>query len=89
MNMDNIMDRNNNKNRSRKIILFPHHRCKLSNIDIGKYFLGLIDKNFKRITLLSKITKWNNIKNSYSSTNNISRIIYNYNKNNWQTILEG
>ena len=47
---------------------------KLSSI--GKYFLGLKDKHFKKHNPLSKIINRNNVKISYSCTNNISRIIY-------------
>ena len=36
-----------NKNRKRKIIWFNPPFCKLANIDVGKYFLRLIDKHFR------------------------------------------
>ena len=36
-----------NINRCRNIIWFNPPFCKLSNINIGKYFLGLINKHFK------------------------------------------
>ena len=55
--------------------------CKLSNINIGKYFLKLIDWHFNKDNPLNKIFNWNTIKITYSCTNNISKIIYDYNKN--------
>ena len=57
-----------------------HFFCKLSNIKIGKYFLGLINKHFKDDNLQWKIINKNNVKISYSCTHNISKIIYNRNK---------
>ena len=44
-----------NKNRKRKIIWFNPTFCKLANIDVGKYFLRLIDKHFKQDNILHKI----------------------------------
>ena len=69
-----------NKNRKRKIIWFNPLFGKLSNINIGKYFLNLIDKHFKRDNPLSKIFNRNAIKISYSFTYNISKIINNHNR---------
>ena len=43
-------------------------------INLGKYFLKLIDKHFKHDNKLNKIF------NSYSCTKNIFQIINNYNK---------
>ena len=72
MNMNNIMNRNNN-NKNRSSFWFnPPAFCKLSNIDIGKYFLGLINKHLIKDNALSKIITRNNVKFSYSYTNNIS-----------------
>ena len=45
--MDNKISKNFNKNRHRNIIWFNPPFCKLSNINIGKYFLSLISKHFK------------------------------------------
>ena len=42
----NINNKMNNINRSRKIIWFNPPFCKLTNINIGKYFLNLINKHF-------------------------------------------
>ena len=42
------------KNRKRKIIWFNLY-CKLVNMNIGKYFLKLIDKHFNQNDILHKI----------------------------------
>ena len=73
---------NNNyvqKNRKRKIIWFNPPFCKLANIDVGKYFLRLIDKHFKQDNILHKIFNMKTLKISYSCTNNISQIINSHN----------
>ena len=67
------------KNRKRKIIWFNPPFCKLANIDVGKYFLRLIDKHFKQDNLLHKIFNRKTLKISYSCTNNISQIINSHN----------
>ena len=84
--MDNKKRKNINKNRN--IIWFNPPFCKFSNINIGKYFQGLISKHFKYDNPLRKISDRNNVKISYSCTNNISKIIDNHsekliNKLNW------
>ena len=43
------------KNRKRKIIWFNHAFCRLTSINVGKYFLKLIDKHFKHNDILHKI----------------------------------
>ena len=55
-------DNNNNdhsnrrgRNRNRKVIWFNPPFCKLTNTNIGKYFLHILDKNFNRDNLLRKI----------------------------------
>ena len=53
--MDNKISKNINKNRHSNIIWFNPPFCKLSNINIGKYFLGLINKYFKDDDSLRKI----------------------------------
>ena len=68
-----------NKNRKRKIIWFNPPFCKLANIDVGKYFLRLIDKHFKQDNILHKIFNRKTLKISYSCTNNISQIINSHN----------
>ena len=64
-----------NKNRKRKIIWFNPPFYKLANIDVGKYFLRLIDKHFKQDNILHKIFNRKTLKISYSRTKNISQII--------------
>ena len=54
INKENNYDQKN-KNRKRKIIWFNAPFCKLANIDVGKYFLRLIDKHFKQDNILRKI----------------------------------
>ena len=68
-----------NKNRKRKIIWFNPPFCKLANINVGKYFLKLIDKHFKQDNILHKIFNRKTLKISYSCTKNISQIINNHN----------
>ena len=80
INMDNKIGKNFNKNRQRNIIWFNPSFRKLSNINIGKYFLSLISKHFKDDNSLRKIINKNNIKISYFCTNNISKITDNHNK---------
>ena len=53
--------------------------CKLANIDVGKYFLRLIDKHFKQDNILHKIFNRKTLKISYSCTKNISQIINSHN----------
>ena len=63
-----VGDNNNNhwnrrgRNRNRKIIWFNSPFCKLTNINIGKCFLHLLDKHFNRDTVLSKIFNGNTVK---------------------------
>ena len=80
-NNNNIRNNNyKNKNRYRKIIWFNPPLCKVININIGKYFLNLIDKHFKKNYPLNKIFNRNTLKIYYSCTNNISKIIHSHNK---------
>ena len=67
------------KNRKRKIIWFNPHFCKLASINVGKYFLKLIDKHFKHNNK-HKIFNWKTLKTSFSFTKNIFQIINNHNK---------
>ena len=62
--LNNTSDKNNNdssyrnkktKNRKRNVIWFNPPFCKLSTINIGKYFLRLIDKHFNGNNPLKKI----------------------------------
>ena len=68
-----------NRNRKRKIIWFNPTFCKLANIDVGKYFLKLIDKHFKQDNILHKIFNRKTLTISYSCTKNISQIINSHN----------
>ena len=70
------------KHRSRNIIWFnpPYNKCTTSSI--GRDFLNLISKHFPDNSPQAKIFNKNNIKISYSCTNNMSQIIKNTTKNN-------
>ena len=78
--MDDKINKNINKNRRRNIIWFNPPFCKLKNISIGKYFLGLINKHWKDNNPFRKIINKNNVKISYSCTNNIFKMTDNHNK---------
>ena len=54
--------------------------CRLTNINIGKYFLHLLNKHFNRDNPLSRIFNRNTVKISYSCTKNMYNILINYNK---------
>ena len=71
-----------NRNRKRKAIWFNPHPTfwNLSSINIGSYFFNLIDKPFPKDNSLSKIFNRNILKISYPFTNNISKIINNYDR---------
>ena len=83
-----VGDNNNNnnhsnrwgRNRNRKVIWFNLPFCKLTNIDIGKYFLNLLDKHFNRDNPLRKIFNMNTVKISYSCTKNMYNILNNHNR---------
>ena len=68
------------KNRKRKIIWFKPPFCRLDSINVGKYFLKLIDKHFKHDNILHKMFNRKTLKTSYSCTKNIFQIINNHNK---------
>ena len=55
--------------------------CRLTNINIGKYILKLVDKHFKHGNKLHKIFNRKTLKISYSCTKNIFQIINSHNKN--------
>ena len=67
------------KNRKRKIICFNPPFCRLASINVGKYFLKLIDKHFKHDNILHKIFNRKTLKISYSCKKNIFKIINNHN----------
>ena len=68
------------KNRNRKVVWFNPPFCRLANINIGKYFLHLLDKHFNRDNPLSRIFNRNTVKISYSCTKNMYDILSNHNK---------
>ena len=79
-NKENNKYDHKNKNRKRQIIWFNPTFCKLASINVGKYFLKLIDKPFKHDNILHKISNRKTLKISYSCSKNISQIINNHNK---------
>ena len=66
---------NNHKNRSRNIIWFNPPYNKWISSNIGWDLLNVISKNFPNNSHRAKIFNKNNIKVSYSCTNNIAKII--------------
>ena len=62
-----------------KLYGFKPPFCRLASINVGKYFLKLIDKHFKHDNILNKIFNRKTLKISYSCTKNIFQII-NHNK---------
>ena len=68
------------KNRNRKVVWFNPPFCKLTNINIGRYFLHLLDKHFNRCNPLSRIFNRNTVKISYSCTKNMYNILSNHNR---------
>ena len=80
-NNKEINKENRRKNRKRKILWFNPAFYRQANINIGKYFLKLVDKHFKHGNKLRKIFKRKTLKNSYSCTKNIFQIINNHDKN--------
>ena len=68
------------RNRKRKIIWLNSTFCKLGNINIGKYFLKLMNKHFNQNNILHKIFYTETLKISYSCTKNVFEIINNHNK---------
>ena len=69
-----------NRNRRRKIIWFNPPFNKNVSTNIGKAFLKLIDKHFTSDNDLKKVFNRNNVKVSYSCTQNIGSIIKSHNK---------
>ena len=80
-NNKEINKENRRKNRKRKIIWFNPPFCRLTNINIEKYFLKLVDKHFQHGNKLQKIFNRKTLKISYSCTKNIFLIINSHNKN--------
>ena len=68
------------KNRNRKVVWFNPPFCKLTNINIGRHFLHLLDKHFNRGNPLSRIFNRNTVKISHSCTKNMYNILSNHNR---------
>ena len=68
------------KMKKEKLYGLTPHFCRLASINVGKYFLKLIDKHFKHDNMLHKIFNRIMLKISYSCTKNIFQIINNHNK---------
>ena len=68
------------RNRKRNIIWFNSPYSRNLSTNIRKKFLHLVDKHFPRSSKLLKIFNRNTIKVSYSCTNNMAKIIKNYDK---------
>ena len=68
------------KNRNGRVIWFNLPFCKLTNINIGKYFLNPLDRHFNQNNPLGKFFNRNTVKISYSCTNNMHSILNNYNR---------
>ena len=71
-NIPNDINKENNKydhkNEKRKIIWFNPPFCKLASINVGKYFLKLIDKHFKHDNISHKLSNRKTLKISFSCT---------------------
>lgn len=70
---------NKSKNRKRKNICFNPRFCKLSNINIGNFFLNLIDKHFNNNNPSKKIFNRKTLRISHSCVNNVENIIDSHN----------
>ena len=68
------------KNRNRKVVWFNPPFSRLANINIGKYFLHLLDKHLNGDNPLSRIFNRNTVKISYSCTKNMYNILSNHNR---------
>ena len=68
------------KNTNRKVVWFNPPFFRLANINIGKYFLYLLDKHYNRDNPLSRIFNGNTMKIGYSCTKNMYNILSNHNK---------
>ena len=75
-----ILQQNNTRRRTRKIIWFNPPFSLNVKTNVAKMFLQLIDTHFPPANKLHKIFNHNTIKFSYSFTQNISQIIKGHNK---------
>ena len=76
-NTNNNQWNRGDKNKNTKVIWFNLPFCKLTitNINIRKYFLNVLDRHFDRDNPLSKIINRNTVKITYSCTNNMHSIL--------------
>ena len=72
---------NKNKSRQRNVIWFNPPYSKSAATRIGQSFLHLIDTHFPKTHIFNKIFNRNKVKVSYSSMQNIKKIINNHNMN--------
>ena len=76
---------NNRKNRQRDINWFnPSYRMNIQT-NIGREFLKLVGKHFPKNHRHNKIFNKNNIKVSYSCTDNLQTVIKNHNRKTLET----
>ncbi|KAL9982995.1 hypothetical protein ACROYT_G005115 [Oculina patagonica] len=75
---DNRTDRRR-RNRPRNIIWFNPPYSENIQTNIARSFLHLVDKHFPRSHILHKVFNRNNVKVSYSCTNNMASIIKSHN----------
>ena len=68
------------KNKNCSVIWFKMPFCKLTNINIVKYFLNLLDRHFTWDNPLRKSLNQNTVKINYSCINNMHSILNNYNR---------
>ena len=54
--------------------------CRLASINVGKYFLKLIDNHFNHNKIRHETFNWKTLKISYSCMKNIFETINNHNK---------
>ena len=71
---------NSRKNRQRNIIWFNPPYSMNIQTNIGREFLNLVDKHFPKNHRYNKIFNKNNIKVSYSCTDNLQTIIKKHNR---------
>ena len=74
-NDQNSQNNQSKKRRKRNVIYFCPPWNDALKTNLGKKFLGLIDKHFKKDTFLGKLFNRNTIKLSYSCTKNMKAII--------------
>ena len=76
------------KNKNRRVIWFNMQFCRLTNFNIGKYFLNLLDRHLNRDNPLRTSFDRNSVKISYSCANNMHSILSNNNNHNRRLLVE-